>query len=517
MTLACVLSRGQFGIEAPPVRVEVHLGSGLPAFTLVGLPETIVRESRDRVRAAVQTAGFDFPDGRLTVNLAPADLPKEGGRFDLPIALGVLVASAQLPATVLADTEFFGELGLNGELRSVRGMLAATCHAARAGHRVVLPAADLAEARHVTGAEIAAAAHLLAVTAHCTGSAPLEFATATRPAAVTAEEPDLADVKGQWQARRALEIAAAGSHSLLLIGPPGTGKSMLAHRLGGLLPPLDDERSLEVAMIASLGHGSGYARAPLQWGRRPFRAPHHTASVVALVGGGRPPRPGEITLAHRGVLFLDELPEFGRQALEGLREPLETGRVTIARAAQRATFPAQFQLVAAMNPCPCGFHGEADRCRCSPAEVRRYFARLSGPLLDRIDLQVRVARVPYEDLRAVRTQSESSAEVAGRVAHARERQRARRQTVADAETNATLSVRELDRQVRLEPSASRLLGAAAQRFELSARACHRVLRVARTIADLAASDAVMSVHVAEALDLRRLDRASEARGDRLTG
>jgi magnesium chelatase family protein len=502
VSFACVLARAQYGMESPLVRVEAHLGGGLPTFHVVGLPETVVRESRERVRAALAVAGFAFPAGRITVNLSPADFPKEGGRFDLPVALGILAASGQVPADALAATEYHGELSLGGELRAMRGALPAAYHATRAGHRVVVPGANAPEARLVADARVAGAWHLQEVVQHLAGARPLAFERGAPPPAGVAPGPDLADVRGQQRARRALEVAAAGAHSLLMVGPPGAGKSMLAARLPGLLPPLADDEALESAALASLaGQGPHAAGVAAHWGRRPFRAPHHTASAVALVGGGGVPRPGEISLAHHGVLFLDELPEFDRRVLEVLREPLETGHVSIARAARQASFPARFQLVAAMNPCPCGWHGDPERCRCTDGQVRAYAGRLSGPLLDRIDLQVDVPRVEYEGLRA-QSPGEGSATVAARVRAARDRQLARQGV-----PNAWLESASLDAHAPLAPDADRLLTDAARRFRLSARACHRVIKVARTVADLAGRDALAADDVAEALDCRRFERA----------
>lgn len=508
-----VHSRAQYGMESPAVRVEAHIGGGVPAFNVVGLPEAVVRESRERVRAAITTAGYEFPVGRITVNLSPADFPKEGGRFDLPIALGILAARGDVPEAALSDVEFFGELSLGGELRAMRGALPAAYHATRDGRRIVLPAANVAEARLVVNSRVAGAWRLADVVQHLTGARPLEFAKGAPPPATAVTGLDLADVRGQAHARRALEIAAAGEHSMLMIGPPGAGKSMLAARLPGLLPPLDDGEALECASLASLAGGlAANASFVERWGRRPFRAPHHTASAVALVGGGGVPRPGEVSLAHRGVLFLDELPEFDRRVLEVLREPLEVGTVSIARAARQASFPARFQLIAAMNPCPCGYHGDPARCRCQPQQVRAYVARISGPLLDRIDVQIDVPRVEYEGLRA-HAPGEASATVAARVRAARALQRARA-----GKPNAWLTSAELERCAPLDASAERLLATAARRFGLSARACHRVIKVARTIADLAAGDAgtdggeeIAERHVAEALDCRRLDRGTDAR------
>jgi len=502
LSYAVVLARAAAGIEAPEVTVEVHLAGGLPAFTLVGLPETAVRESRDRVRAALLQSGFEFPARRITVNLAPADLPKEGGRFDLPIAVGLLAASGQLPRAALEGVELLGELALDGALRPVRGALPAVLAARAAGRALLLPEGNGPEAALVPGAHVRVADHLAAVVAHLCGSSALPAPEA--PPAGHDEEagPDLADVRGQPQARRALEVAAAGGHGLLLIGPPGTGKTLLASRLPGILPPLSVEEALETAAVASLVAGTF---DPAAWRRRPFRAPHHTASAVALVGGGPSPRPGEVSLAHHGVLFLDELPEFGRHALESLREPLEAGRVVVARAARRAVFPARFQLVAAMNPCPCGHLDDpAGSCRCSPEAVRRYRARVSGPLLDRIDLHVAVPRLPAHVL-AEASPGEPSAAVRERVAAARACALARQGV-----PNASLPAAQVETVCALDRAGRALLAAASERLGLSARGWHRVLRVARTIADLAGRERVAVADLSEALSYRQLDRPAAA-------
>jgi len=498
MAMAAVLSRAQHGMDAPLVSVEVDLANGLPSFAIVGLPEAVVKESKDRVRAAITNSGFSMPNGRITVNLSPADLPKEGGRFDLPIAIGILLASEQLPKK-LERCELYGELSLSGEVRPVKGALLAAVAAARAGHSVIVPPANAAEAGLVAQCPVAAADHLLGVAGHISGAKPMAFVRGATPSYAPQEPPDLNEVRGQNLAKRALEIAAAGQHSLLFIGPPGTGKSMLAQRLPGLLPPMSEAEALENAAVRSI---AGIKIELAQWRRRPFRNPHHTASAIALVGGGAVPRPGEISLANNGILFLDELPEFDRRVLEVLREPLETGCITVSRAARQAEFPASFQLIAAMNPCPCGYLGDAaGRCRCSADRVDKYRSRISGPLLDRLDMHVDVPRVPMEAMKVPTRQLESSALVAARVAVAR-----RVQIDRQGATNARLTNREIERHCALGADAAALLERAVVALGLSARAHHRVVKLARTIADLAGKREIEVAHLSEAMGLRRLDR-----------
>ncbi|MEW6133786.1 MAG: YifB family Mg chelatase-like AAA ATPase [Pseudomonadota bacterium] len=493
MAVATLISRALDGLAAPEVHVEAHLANGLPAFTLVGLPETEVKEARDRVRAAIQNSGFEFPARRITVNLAPADLPKESGRFDLPIALAILAASGQLPAERIRLHEYAGELALTGELRPIRGALAMTLASKNSGRPLVLPEISAQEAALVEAADVLAANSLAQVCAHLAGQdtlSPPHVIGQARPLSY----PDFADVKGQAAAKRALEVAAAGAHSVLMSGPPGTGKSLLASCLPGILPPMTEEEALASAAVQSLSGGFRIA----SWRQRPYRAPHHTASAVALVGGGGNPRPGEISLAHHGVLFLDELPEFDRKVLEVLREPLESGHITISRAARQAEFPARFQLVAAMNPCPCGYLGHYNgKCRCTPDQVARYRGKISGPLLDRIDIQIEVPALPENELLAKAT-GEPSAAVRERVAAARERQ-IRRQ----GKPNAALSPKEIELYCRLDEAGETLVRQAIGRLALSARAYHRILKLALTLSDLAASSHIETAQLAEAIQYRR--------------
>jgi magnesium chelatase family protein len=500
MSLAVVYSRAQVGFHAQLVSVEVHLANGLPSLSIVGLPETAVKESRERVRSALQHSGFEFPARRITVNLAPADLPKQGGRYDLAIALGILAASGQIPTQPLGGYEFVAELALGGALRPVRGVLPSTLASSADGRQLVCAIDNGAEAALVAPEAALIAGHLLEVCEHLRDIQSLRQPVPAPPVDPAAT-PDLVDVRGQHQARRALEVAAAGGHSLLLVGPPGTGKTLLASRLPGLLPALQHREALETAAVASLSR-AGFT--PARWQQRPFRAPHHSASAAALVGGGSDPSPGEISLAHHGVLFLDELPEFRRDALEVLREPMETGSITLSRAARQAEFPARFQLVAAMNPCPCGYCDDPDGdCRCTPEQIQRYRARISGPLLDRIDLQVQMPRIPWEQLHSAA--AEDTATVRQRVTAARRHQQAR------GFLNAQLPLNRLDSVCTLAAPQQLLLHKAATRFRLSPRSIHRIMRMARTIADLDQATQIGARHLQEAISYRCLDRQAQPR------
>ncbi len=499
MPLAIVYSRGRSGITAPLVTVEVHISNGLPALNIVGLPEAAVKESKDRVRGAIINSRFEFPMQRITINLAPADLPKEGGRFDLAIALGILAASAQIPSAALAQYECIGELSLGGDLRMIAGVLPVAIACRDAARQLILPVGCAQEASLISHAQLLPARHLLEVCEHLCGKNRIEVSNQQPPPPQTAFELDFADVQGQFQIKRGLEVAAAGNHNLLMLGPPGTGKSMLAARLPTILPALTEQQAQETAVINSI---SGQPLHLHHWQQPPFRAPHHTASAIALVGGGSNPKPGEISLSHNGTLFLDELPEFDRKVLEVLREPLETGHITISRAAHQADFPARFQLIAAMNPCPCGYLGDpSGRCHCTSEQINRYRNKISGPLLDRIDIHLEVPRIAIKPPGQPDSNTESSAQIRERVIIARQRALNR-----NGKPNAQLNNADLQSCCQLDPASYQLLAQAQDKLGLSPRAYQRILKVARTIADLADKDRIELSHLSEAIGYRRLDR-----------
>lgn len=499
MALAQVFTRAQLGVNSPLVKVEAHLSNGLPSLALVGLPEAAVKESKERVRSAILNSQFEFPTKRITINLAPADLPKEGGRYDLAIAIGILAASNQIPKEHLSRFEFLGELGLAGQLQGVNGVLPSLLAANKDKRILIAPEANQQEAALSSNGRSLVANHLLEVSAHLHRQTPLTKPITSNNHTPYASSTDLSEVRGQPQAKRALEIAATGEHNLLFIGPPGTGKTMLASRLPSILPSMNEKQALEVAAIYSVSQAE--QNWIKQWQIRPFRAPHHTASGVALVGGGSKPKPGEISLAHAGVLFLDELPEYSRKVLDVLREPLESGHIVISRANHSVTYPASFQLIAAMNPCPCGYYNDSKgRCRCTSDQIKRYQNQASGPLLDRIDLQVAVPPVSPTLLQNLPT-GESSQVVKMRVIKAREKQLERQGC-----TNARLKGKHLEKICQLKQPEQQWLLAALEKLNISARGYHRILTLARSIADLAQSDEIEKSHLAEAIGFRSLDR-----------
>lgn len=498
MSLALVYSRASVAMDAPLVTIEVHLANGLPAFHLAGLPEASVRESRDRVRSALINSGFEFPSKRITVNLAPADLPKEGGRFDLAIAIGIIAANGQIPPQALAKVELCGELALSGDIRPIKAILPFALACSGASRQAIIPVGNLAEAQLISASELIPARQLVEVYHHLIGQRSLPIAQPVAQLEPNSPKPslDLCDIVGQLQAKRALEIAAAGRHNLLFYGSPGTGKTMLAQRLIGLLPPMNEREALQTASVYSV---SGQPLDIQSWRQRPFRNPHHTASAVALVGGGSVPRPGEISLAHNGVLFLDELPEFERKVLDVLREPLESGEVSISRAAHQAVFPAKFQLIAALNPSPTGSIGDG---RSSTEQILRYLSRVSGPLLDRIDLQSEVNRIPTDEFdRQSTDRGATSEEVKQRVLQAHQTQMQR-----SPQANGQLNVKQIEAFCPLKPKEKAFINQAVEKLDLSFRVYHKLLKVARTIADLQGEQHIQRQHLAEALGYRSFDR-----------